>query len=81
MAQSKKGSFVEACVNTAIGFLITLASSPFIYSACGVPVSPTKMTAITACFTAVSVARSYIIRRFFNKKQKKNEKRKRKRKI
>lgn len=68
MSQTKKTSFLEACVNTAIGFGITLACSPFIYGACGIPVSPAKMTLVTACFTAVSVIRGYVIRRFFNNK-------------
>ncbi len=68
MSQTKKGSFLEACTNTAIGFLVTLAFAPMIYGACGIPVSPMKMTLVTVYFTALSVLRSYIIRRFFNKK-------------
>jgi hypothetical protein len=67
MGQSKKNSFKEACVNTAIGYLVTLAFSPFIYWCCGVKISGTKMNAVVICFTGLSVARSYVIRRWFNK--------------
>lgn len=66
--QTKKNSFREACVNTLIGFIITLVFSPFIYSLCGMQYSPIQLGAVTVCFTIISVARSYVIRRFFNKK-------------
>ncbi len=67
MTQSKKNSFIEACVNTAIGFIITLACSFFIYPLCGVNISVSSMSGVTACFTIVSIVRQYIIRRYFNK--------------
>lgn len=65
--QTKKNSFIEACVNTLIGFIITMACSFFIYPLCGVTASVGSMGGVTACFTLISIARQYIIRRFFNK--------------
>lgn len=64
--QTKKSSFREACINTLVGFLITLACSPLIYKMCGIKTSPSQLGLATFYFTVISVARSYIIRRFFN---------------
>lgn len=66
--QTKKNSFIEACVNTAVGFLITLVISFFVYPLCGIQASIGSMSGVTACFTIVSILRQYIIRRYFNKK-------------
>lgn len=65
--QSKKGSIAEAIVNTFIGYLVTLLFSPLIYALAGVKLSAGKMNYIVVMFTILSVLRSYIIRRFFNK--------------
>ncbi len=67
--QSKKNSFIEACVSTAVGFIITMLCSLFIYPLCGVHANIGGMSKIAVCFTFVSIARQYIIRRWFNKKQ------------
>ncbi len=67
MTQSKKGSFIESCTNTAIGFIITWAFSPLIYGACGVSVNYSQITGLTFAFTGLSIARGYVIRRVFNK--------------
>lgn len=64
--QTKKGSFIEALVNTLVGFLITLLFSPAIYWACGVSMKATQMGMVTILFTLLSIARGYVIRRFFN---------------
>lgn len=67
--QTKKNSFKEACINTLIGFLITLLFSPLIYAICGIKTSPSQLGLATFYFTIISVGRSYIIRRYFNKKK------------
>ena len=67
--QSKKQSFIEAVVNTAIGLVITFLCSLFIYPLCGIEASLGSMGGVTICFTVVSIIRQYIIRRFFNKKE------------
>lgn len=65
--QSKRGSIIEAVINTFIGFLITCAVAPLIYGSVGVSMSITKLTAVNLLFTLVSVLRNYIIRRIFNR--------------
>lgn len=67
--QTKKNSFIEAVVNTFTGFLINLAFTPLFYWVCGINTNVAQISAVTLLFTLLSVARSYIIRRFFNKKQ------------
>lgn len=67
--QTKLGSFVEAWVNVAIGFGINFTANMLILPAFGF----TSLTLgtnviIGLIYTVISVARSYIIRRWFNAK-------------
>lgn len=64
--QSRWGSFFEACINTAIGFLITMVFLPIVNRICGIEMTIGQASLSTAFFTAISVARSYVIRRLFN---------------
>ncbi len=64
--QSKKGSLIEAAVNTFIGYMFTLVLSPLVYHIAGVQMSAAKLNLVVLMFTIISVIRSYIIRRFFN---------------
>ncbi len=67
MHQSKLESFVEANANIAIGFFLSLALWHFmIVPLWHLPVNMGDNLAITGCFTVLSVARSYFMRRFFN---------------
>ncbi|WP_445265558.1 DUF7220 family protein [Spirosoma foliorum] len=66
--QTKKDSLIEAITNVFIGFLVTLVFSPPIYWICNVKMHYTQMGMVTILFTFLSIARSYIIRRFFNKR-------------
>lgn len=66
MTQTKRGSFIEACVNTLIGFLISLAANPLICWLLGVKMHLSQMSGYVLFFTILSIARSYVIRRFFN---------------
>lgn len=68
--QTKKQSFIEAITNTAIGFIISLASTFIIFPLVGFESSPSKNMIVTLFFTVVSILRGYIIRRFFNKNMK-----------
>lgn len=65
--QSKKGSFIEACVNTTIGFLISLIANPIICWILGIKANGNQMIGYVGLFTILSVLRSYVIRRWFNK--------------
>lgn len=65
--QSKKHSFIEAIVNTFIGFITTLVISPLLYYICNIKANLFQITEITILFTIISILRNYIIRRWFNK--------------
>jgi hypothetical protein len=65
--QTKTRSFKEAVINTAIGFIISLITTPLVFSVCDVKYTGMQMGKITALMTIISIARSYIIRRWFNK--------------
>lgn len=67
MTQTKKKSFIEALINTFIGFMVTLIFSPLIYWMCDVKMSIPKMNVVALLFTVLSVIRNYVIRRWFNK--------------
>lgn len=66
--QTKKQSFIESFTNTAIGFIISWASTFIIFPFVGFESNPAKNLLITLYFTVISIARSYILRRFFNRK-------------
>jgi len=67
MSQTKKQSFIEACTNTAVGFGISLLFIFIILPLLGIHSTPGKNVTITLYFTVISIARSYVLRRFFNR--------------
>lgn len=69
MNQSKKGSFIESCVNIAIGYGVALASQLLIFPMFGIDVPLSTNIWIGVWFTIISLARSYVVRRFFNRVQ------------
>ena len=66
MSQSRKGSLVESCVNILIGYAIAIISQLAVFPMFGIDISFGDNLAIGAWFTAISLIRSYIIRRWFN---------------
>jgi hypothetical protein len=67
MKQTKLESLVEAVLNTASGFVVSLIVWRWIVApAFDLPVGWDTNLAITGIFTVVSILRSYIWRRFFN---------------
>ena len=66
--QSKIGSAVETVINTLAGCGVSLASQLVIFPILDIHVDITTNLSIVAWFTAVSVIRGYLIRRFFNNK-------------
>lgn len=57
---------MEAVVNTTIGFVISLITWAILAPLMGIPLVWSDNFIITAVFTAVSVIRSYVLRRAFN---------------
>jgi hypothetical protein len=68
MKQTKLQSFIESITNVAIGYLVALFSQIIIFPFYGISISITDNLMIGAWFTVISIARSYLIRRYFNKK-------------
>jgi hypothetical protein len=64
--QSKKKSFIEAVVNTATGFILSLIIQVVLYPAMGIPVRFEQNLLITSIFTLASIGRGYFVRRLFN---------------
>lgn len=66
MNQSKIESFIETCLNTAIGYVISLASQLVVFPLLGIHVPLSTNLKIGFWFTLISIARGYVIRRWFN---------------
>ena len=66
MNQTRLGSLIEACINTAIGFFGSIALSLIVYPMFGASFTLIQNAGITAIFTLWSVVRGYAIRRWFN---------------
>lgn len=66
MTQTRLQSFVEACINVAIGFVVSFAVQLATFPLFGIHLTWGGNLAVISIFTVTSVARSYFIRRFFN---------------
>ena len=66
MAQTKVGSFVEAWANIAVGFAINWTANMLVLPLFGFNLSGTTAFEIGLVFTLISLARQYILRRWFN---------------
>lgn len=66
MTQTRLGSFIEAWVNVAIGFGINFGANLLILPLIGFQITVGQNLFIGVLYTVISVARSYIVRRWFN---------------
>lgn len=66
MSQTRAMSAVESLVNVAIGYLVAVATQLMVFPMFGIQASAKEHLAIGSIFTAVSLARSYCLRRIFN---------------
>lgn len=64
--QSMRESMLETWTNIAIGFGINYSANMVVLPLAGLPVSATGAFQIGVIFTAISVVRSFLIRRFYN---------------
>lgn len=64
--QTKIGSFVEAWANIAVGFTINFFANLIVLPWFDLDVKPMQAFGIGVIFTVISLARSYVIRRYFN---------------
>jgi acetyl-CoA acetyltransferase len=65
--QSRRMSAIEAVANVAIGYLVAVAANAVVLPIFGLHPSALDSFAIGALFTAISLARSYALRRLFNR--------------
>ena len=64
--QSRKGSLIEACINVLIGYWISFAANALILPLFGFYITFMQNLQIGAIFTVISIARGYLVRRYFN---------------
>jgi len=58
-------SAVESVTNVVVGLVVSLAVQVAVFPSFGLCLDASRHVALAAIFTAVSVARSYIVRRLF----------------
>jgi len=64
--QSRRMSFIESCINVAIGYGVALAGQLVVFPLVGIHVDLQTNLVIGAAFTLISIARGYCVRRLFN---------------
>ena len=67
MNQSRTASLLEAITNVGLGWLLAMATQLLAFPLVGIEASLQQNLLIGAIFTAVSLARSYLLRRLFNR--------------
>lgn len=65
--QNKTDSFIEACINTTLGFVIATGANILIFPIVGITATLSQSVSVGVLMTAISVVRSYCIRRWANK--------------
>jgi hypothetical protein len=66
MTQTRLGSLIEAIVNVLIGYWISVTAQHFIFPMFGYHITLKENLLIGLIFTVISIARSYLLRRYFN---------------
>ena len=67
MKQSRLMSLVEAVANVAVGYGLAVVTQLVVFPWFGLPARVADALAIGAIFTGISIARSYALRRLFEK--------------
>lgn len=65
--QTKIQSFIESLCNVAIGYGVALISQIIVFPWFGIQIKLRDNIAIGIIFTVISIVRSYMVRRLFNK--------------
>ena len=68
MTQTKTQSAIESVANVAVGYGVSLAANATILPLFGITISTADNLAIGAIYTAISIVRSYCVRRAFNRR-------------
>jgi hypothetical protein len=64
-AQSRGGSLAEAGTNVVAGYVLALVTQRLVYPLFGIVTTVGTDAVVAGVFTAVSLARSYLLRRLF----------------
>jgi len=67
VSQSRRMSLTEAVASTMIGYGVAVATQLAVFPAFGIEASLSDSLGLGLIFTAVSVIRSYLVRRMFNR--------------
>ena len=67
MAQSKRGSVIEAVTNTVVGYVLAVATQFAVFPIYGLKVGMAHNLGLGLAFIAVSLIRSYLLRRVFER--------------
>lgn len=65
MKQTRKASFAETCLSTAIGYVIAVTTQAIVFPWFGLHVPLSHNLLIGVIFTVVSIARGFAVRRLF----------------
>ena len=65
--QSRRRSAIEAAANVVIGYLVAVTANYFVLPAFGYMVTVQDSFTIGLAFTVISMLRSYVLRRLFNR--------------
>ncbi len=66
MSQTRRGSLIESIINVVIGLGINLTANMLLFPIFGWDISVSQNLQLGTLYTAISIARSYCIRRWFN---------------
>lgn len=66
IGQTPRGAIIEAWTNIAAGFSVNYCANFLLLPLVGVQVTPADNFMLGWCYTAISIIRSYAIRRWFN---------------
>ena len=67
MTQLRRHSLAESIVNVAVGYTVAVASQHFIFPLFGYHIPLLTNMEIGVVFTVISIIRSYLLRRAFNR--------------
>jgi hypothetical protein len=66
MNQTRLGSLIEALMNVAIGLMVSVVANAIVFPRFGFQPTVSENVAISLIYTAISIARQYVLRRWFN---------------
>ena len=69
--QSKRESMVETLTNVSIGWFISFIANMLVLPLFGYNINLTDGLLISIIFTIISIVRGYVVRRWFNSKERK----------